>query len=165
MKNLKKELALLALLLWGLGVPAAQARHASSEDPVRGGGPLGLGVEFGYPGDWGIVGNLWLSYVDSLQPDVKFAGGQTILQMDYLWHNYHLFHVKSGALPIYIGLGGDIALTDPAAFGVRVPLGLSYVFGHSTPLDIYVQAVPTLWIATNDTSLHLYGNVGIRVYP
>ncbi len=166
MKGLKKRLLLLTVLLWAAGFSPAQARYQSSEDPVRGGGPFGLGVEFGYPGNWGVVGNLWLNYVDSLQPDVKFDnGGQTILQLDYLWHNYHLFHVASGALPFYIGVGGDLSLTDPAAVGARVPIGLDYIFGHRTPLDIYAQVVPTLWFISNTSTFDLYGNVGIRVYP
>lgn len=156
----------LLLSVLFLAVDGTFPRPAAAGDPVRGGGPFGIGVEYGYPGNWGVVGNLWLSYVDSLQPDVKFTdGGQSILQLDYLWHNYHLFHVRSGALPFYIGLGGDLTLTDPAVVGVRVPIGLSYIFGHGTPLDIYAQVVPTLWITTNDSSLHLFGNVGIRVYP
>jgi hypothetical protein len=155
---------LAVVFFLGLSVSTAQARHGEG-DPIRGGGPFGVGVEFGYPGDWGVVGKLWLSYVDALQPDVKFAGSEIILQLDYLWHNYHLFHVHSGSLPIYIGLGGDLSLTDPAAFGVRVPFGLSYIFGRQVPLDIYAQVVPTLWITTRDSAFHLYGNVGIRLYP
>lgn len=153
------------LLLLSLFSTQAQARHSGEDDPVSGGGPFGIGVEAGYPGNWGVVGKLWLSYRDALQPDIKFTDGASILQLDYLWHNYHLFHVRSGAMPIYIGLGGDLSLTNPAVFGVRVPFGLSYIFGHGTPLDIYAQVVPTLWLTNPDSSFDLYGNVGIRVYP
>jgi len=164
MKSIYRNWPFLLLLSFSL-CGSLQAKHVATADPVRGGGPFGIGVEFGYPGDWGVVGKLWLNYTEALQPDVKFQGSQAILQLDYLWHNYHLIHVHSGALPVYIGLGGDLALTNPAAFGIRAPVGLSYVFGHRTPLDIYAQVVPTLWIASGATGFDLFGNVGIRFYP
>lgn len=165
MKSFHRNI-LWVMLLSLLTLGTAQARRVATEDPVHGGGPFGVGVEIGYPGNWGIVGNLWLNYRDSLQPAVKFDdGGEAILQLDYLWHNFHLFHVSSGSLPVYIGLGGDLALTDPTAVGIRAPIGLSYIFGHRTPLDIYAQVVPTLWFASGSTLFHLYGNAGIRFYP
>lgn len=164
MKFFRGFLWLMALSF--LVFSTAQARRAAAEDPVHGGGPFGIGVEVGEPGNWGIVGNLWLSYVDSLQPAVKFDdGGNATLQLDYLWHNFHLFHVHSGALPIYIGLGGDLTLTDPTAVAIRAPIGISYIFGHRTPLDIYAQVVPTLWFASDTTLFHFYGDAGIRFYP
>jgi hypothetical protein len=153
----------LSVLL--LAFSGAGASRAVAGDPVRGGGPFGIGVEYGYPGDWGVVGKLWLSYSEALQPDVKFTGDRAILQLDYLWHNYNLFRVHSGAFPFYIGVGGDIALTDPAVFAARLPIGISYIFGHETPLDIYAQIVPTVWFFTRSSDFDLYGNVGIRVYP
>ena len=163
-KNFAKSLVLGLMLVgfWAI-VPL---KSGATADPVRGGGPFGLGVEVGYPGNWGVVGNLWIDYINSLQPAVKFdGGGQPILQLDYLWHNYHLIHVGSGALPFYIGIGGDLSLQSPTAVGVRVPIGLDYIFGHRTPLDIYAQVVPTLWFASNTSVFDLWGEIGARVYP
>lgn len=158
--HFKKMLFLAALVLGTMEYAFAAA------SPIQGGGPFGLGVEYGYPGTWGVVGNLWVSYKDSFQPAVKFEDdGQAILQLDYLWHNYHVFHVHSGEMPVYIGLGGDLTLTDPAELALRVPIGLSYIFGHGTPLDIYAQVVPTVWFDPDNATFHLYGNIGLRFYP
>jgi hypothetical protein len=163
MGRIFKTTALMGLTLV-LG--ALSSSPVKAADPVRGGGPFGLGVEVGYPGNWGVVGNLWIDYVNSLQPAVKFdGGGNAILQLDYLWHNYHILRPQSGALPFYIGLGGDLTLVNPASIGIRVPIGLSYIFGRHTPLDIYAQIVPTLWLSTNHSEFDCYGEVGARIYP
>src|ERR1039458_2248364 len=148
--------AFWCFILFGvLQAPPAQPRR--SAEPGYGGGPFGIGVELGYPGDWGIVGKLWLSPVDALQPDIKFTGGQSILQLDCLWHSFRTLHLRSGSLPFYIGMGGDLSLTDPAEFGLRVPLGLSYIFGRRTPRDIYAQIVPTFWITSGSRRSERFG--------
>ena len=112
-----KRLWLTLVFFLGLSVSTAQARHGEG-DPVRGGGPSVSASSSAIRGIGESSGNFG-SVTDALQPDVKFAGRDVILQLDYLWHNYHLFHVHSGSMPIYIGLGGDLSSTDPASFGVR----------------------------------------------
>ncbi len=58
-------------------------------------------------------GKIWVDRVNAFAPAVKFDdGGTAILQLDYLWHNFDIIHMKDtdGEMPLYIGLGGDLVL-------------------------------------------------------
>jgi len=138
-------------------------RPASS---ITGGGDFGLGLVVGAPGDWGVTGKYWVDPQDAFQGAVKLAGGATVLQLQYLWHDYNLIHPSQGAFPFYIGGGGDLALGGGnVALAGCLPIGISYLFQRkSAPLDIYVEVVPTLWFGTGGASLQIYGNLGSRFY-
>ncbi len=73
---------------------------------------------------------------------------------DYLWHPVVLTKAQAFELPLYIGVGGRFwdfgygcdrfgNCSDATAFGIRVPIGLSFDF-NNVPLDIYVQIGPTI---------------------
>ncbi len=146
------------------GSPGSQAQ--GTESPVTGGGDFGLGLVLGAPGDWGVTGKYWMDEKDAFQGAVKLDGGGTVLQFQYLWHDYDLIHPAQGAFPFYIGAGGDLALGGGAvAVAGCVPLGLDYLFRRrSLPLDIFVEVVPTLWFSGGGISLQIYGDVGSRFY-
>ena len=135
-------------------------------EPTRYGGNFGLGVEYGDPGNWGITGKIWIDRLNAFQGAVKIPGGAAILQLDYLWHDFDLIHMKKteGEWPFYIGVGGDLSLVSPAALGLRVPIGMSYIFDKkNVPVDIYLQLVPVLWL-NNNASLNLYPELGAHYY-
>jgi len=164
MRTLFKKMTLVSLLLLGLQ-PVLPGAHAD-EILTGASGPFGIGLVVGQPGNWGVIGNLWIDSINSLQPAIKFDdANQAILQLDYLWHRYDILRPQSGALPFYIGVGGDLTLENSAAVGVRVPLGISYQFPPSTPLDVFLQVVPTLWLSTGNNALYLYAEAGARLYP
>jgi tetratricopeptide (TPR) repeat protein len=133
---------------------------------ITGGGDFGLGLVLGAPGDWGVSGKYWMDAQDAFQGAVKFADGGTVLQFQYLWHDYNLIHPSQGAFPFYIGGGGDLALGGGGvALAGCLPIGLDYLFQRkSVPLDIFVEVVPTLWFGTGGVSLQLYANLGSRFY-
>lgn len=139
--------------------------QAAENSPIIGGGNFGIGLQFGGPGDWGASGKYWLDEKDAFQGAVKIGGG-TVLQLQYLWHDYDLIHPSQGAFPFYIGVGGDLGLGGGSvAVAGCVPVGLTYLFQKkSAPLDIFVEAVPTLWFFSGGTSFQIYGNVGARFY-
>ena len=71
---------------------------------------------------------------------------------DLLFHPFSLANTQAFELPFYVGIGGRIwtfkdsaiaAPNDATAFGVRVPLGVSFDF-NTIPLDTFAQFVPTL---------------------
>ncbi len=138
----------------------------SPASPVVGGGNFGLGLVVGGPGDWGATGKYWMDDKDAFQGAVKLAGGGTILQLQYLWHDYDLIHPAQGAFPFYVGVGGDLALGGGgAAVAGCVPVGITYLFQKkSAPIDLFVEVVPTLWIGTGGASLQIYANLGSRFY-
>lgn len=83
------------------------------------------------------------------------------LHADYLLHSW-FDDIEQGRLAFYYGLGGRIIFSDDANAGIRVPLGLNYVF-ETAPFDIFVEAVPILDL-TPDTEFAGNGAVGIRYY-
>jgi hypothetical protein len=90
------------------------------------------------------------------------------LQLDYLWHNFEMIHLRGngGEMPFYIGLGGDLVTGDSALFAGRLPIGLSYIFNkRDFPVDLFLQVVPTLWFYQDRTSFYLYTEGGIHIYP
>ena len=138
-------------------IAKAEELHSTND-----GGNFGLGFEVGDPGSWGVSGKFWVGRTMAFQPAVKFGNSSVILQLDYLLHNFNM----GDQMPIYIGLGGNMLLQNPTAFGGRVPVGVSYIFDKKNfPVDIYLQAVPTLWFFTASlTTFNVYGELGAHIY-
>jgi len=155
----------LAMLGWLFCVGCSYGD--SGYAPMEYGGNFGLGLELGDPGNWGITGKVWIDRRNAFQGAVKIPGGAAILQLDYLWHDFDLIHMKNGEgeWPFYIGVGGDLSLETPTAFAARLPVGISYIFNkRNVPVDIYLQLVPTLWFYTDRARFDLYPEVGAHYY-
>jgi hypothetical protein len=156
----------VGLMMAGIGLLPVCSRADEDYHPTRDGGNFGLGLELGDPGSWGVDGKLWLDSANAIQPAVKFNdGGPAILQLDYLWHDYDVVRVQQGALPFYIGVGGDLVLQTSVTFAARMPLGISYIFDkRNVPIDIYFQVVPTLWFYNTGATLDFYPELGAHIY-
>jgi hypothetical protein len=142
---------------------------------------FGLGLELGEP--TGITGKLFLGPDTALDfglGDIyhHYYGGDGLhLYADYLWHPVVLTSAEAFELPFYVGVGGRVWFFDYAcpggrcngaeAFGVRVPLGISFDF-NNVPLDIFIEAVPTLDFFRDYTNHSVYldidFSVGIRYW-
>ena len=142
---------LVGLVAAGVFLMPLKSQADSDYHPTNDGGNFGLGLEFGEPGSWGAAGKIWMDRVNAFAPAVKFdAGGTAILQLDYLWHNFDVIRMSdtAGEMPLYIGFGGDLLLQNMVQIAGRVPVGISYIFDkRNVPMDIYLQAVPTLWFS------------------
>lgn len=151
---------LLAALIF---VPVAAM---AGESPILGGGNVGLGLELGDPGAWGAVGKIWVDKENAFQPAIKLGDGTTLLQLDYLWHDYDVIHPNQGLMPLYFGVGGDLDLQGSVAVGARGVAGISYMFNKKeVPVDIYIQLAPEIWFYSGGVStFYLYGNLGSRYY-
>jgi hypothetical protein len=166
--DLRKVLS-VGLIVTGALFSPLSARADSDYHPTNDGGNFGLGLEVGQPGDWGITGKIWVDRVNAFQPAVKFdSGGDVILQLDYLWHNFDIIQMRdtAGEMPLYIGLGGDLLLQNTVQIAGRIPVGISYIFDkRNVPVDIYLQAVPTVWFFNDGvTSFDVYGELGAHYY-
>lgn len=160
---------LMGLILAGMFLLPVLAKADSDYHPTNDGGNFGLGLEFGEPGSWGVAGKIWVDRENAFAPALKFDdGGTAILQLDYLWHNFDIIHMRDtdGEMPLYIGLGGNLVLQNTVEFAGRIPVGISYIFDkRNVPVDIYLQAVPTLWFPTGgETTFDVYGEVGAHYY-
>jgi hypothetical protein len=65
-------------------------------------------------------------------------------------------------MPFYYGIGGRIKTSDDARIGVRVPLGLAYLF-QNVPVDIFLEVVPILDL-TPKTDFRINAALGARYF-
>ena len=126
---------------------------------------FGLGIIVGEP--TGLSGKLWLSKTSAIDGAVawSFEGEDAFhLHGDYLLHSFNLIRVDKGKLPLYYGIGGRIKFTedDDARVGLRIPVGLAYIFSGER-VDIFLEIVPLLDLVP-DTDFSLNGGIGVRYF-
>ncbi len=124
---------------------------------------FGLGFMLGEP--TGISFKKWTGSKTAIDGAVawSFSGQNSLhLHADYLIHRFDLIKVEKGRLPLYFGLGARLKLEDPTRFGVRIPVGVSYIF-EEIPIDIFFELVPIFDLAPA-TDFKIAGSIGIRYY-
>lgn len=123
---------------------------------------LGLGLVFGEP--TGLSAKLWTSDRTALDAAVAWSltGQWMHVQADLLMHNYDIFEVSEGALPLYYGLGAFLGLATELGLGARVPLGLDYQF-EGAPVDIFAELAPGISLLP-DIRFYLGGGIGVRYF-
>ncbi|MEA1912324.1 MAG: DUF3996 domain-containing protein [candidate division WOR-3 bacterium] len=149
MKKLSLVIILLAVLFCG-NAPAK-------------GGSFGLGVILGEP--TGLSFKSWTGSNTAIDGAAAWAfvnEGAVHLHVDYLFHNFSLIKVESGKFPVYFGLGGRVKLAKETRVGVRIPLGLEYIF-TGAPFDIFLEIVPLLDLIPS-TEFEVNGAIGIRYF-
>ncbi len=70
--------------------------------------------------------------------------------------------VDQGSLPFYYGIGGRLLLGNQAKLGVRIPVGLNYLFAND-PIGIFFEVAPVLDLVPS-TRFDVNGGIGIRYY-
>lgn len=155
--RISSSLFMLSVLMTLLLVPVNTSAQANQNNSRN----FGLGLMLGEP--TGVSVKSWFNHKSAF--DIGAAWSLTgrnealHLHADYLRHSW--FNNTDG-LAFYYGLGARVIFSEDATAGVRVPLGLNYVFG-SIPFDLFVEAVPILDIGI-DLELAGNGAVGIRYY-
>ena len=92
----------------------------------------------------------------------SFKGsGHLLLQADYVWHS-SLSRTSSGMFALYYGIGGRIIFSDDPNVGVRIPVGIDYIFSNA-PVDIFLEVVPVLDLIPS-TDFDLNGGIGVRFW-
>jgi hypothetical protein len=124
---------------------------------------FGMGLILGEP--TGLSAKLWTSSDNAFDFAAawSFKGdGNLLLQADYVWHFFELMPVPSGKLPLYIGIGGRVVLADDPSFGIRIPIGIDYMFADA-PIDVFLELVPILDLSP-ETDFGVGGGLGIRYW-
>ncbi len=142
----------LVILFMGLVLIAAAPKAQASS--------LGIGVIFSEP-PVGLSLKFWPG--GGLAFDAAFAWSEEHFRFhgDVLFHTRFHLQPDVGRLAFYYGLGvryqekGD-------QFGLRVPLGLSYMFNRPA-FEVFLEFVPTLDL-TPDTEFFAKFGVGLRIY-
>lgn len=124
---------------------------------------FGLGIIIGEP--TGVIFKYWTSKTTAF--DVagswSFVGENSFhMHVDYLYHSFDLFKVERGKLPVYYGIGARLSLQDRTRFGIRIPVGLSYMFDKA-PFDIFLEIGPVLDLVPA-TEFNVLGFIGFRYY-
>lgn len=124
---------------------------------------LGIGVILGEP--TGLSLKVWTKKTQAFDAALACSFGyrnSMHIHMDYLFHEFNSIKVEKGSLPFYYGIGARILIDDVASLGVRIPVGLTYLFENS-PVDIFLELVPVLNL-NPVTNFNLNGAVGARFY-
>lgn len=124
---------------------------------------FGLGIILGEP--TGISFKNWIGSRTAIDGGVAWSfynDNSLHLHADYLVHNFDIFKVKKGKLTLYYGIGGRVKTDKKSRVGVRIPVGINYVF-EKAPLDIFLELAPLLDLAPG-TEFGLSGGIGIRYY-
>lgn len=83
---------------------------------------------------------------------------------DYLWHRVIEDTEIGGSVPLYYGIGARLLLRDDddSKIGVRIPIGLDYLFDGGR-FDVFVEIAP-IFNFVPETEFDLSGGVGARFY-
>lgn len=148
----------LVLLVVSVGSWAVPVAAAGSADT----GTWELGVILGEP--TGLSAKYWMSRANALDFGAawSFEGeGNLHLHCDYLYHNYEIFKVEEGSLPLYFGIGGRVRFEDEdSRLGLRLVLGLEYLVA-AYPMSVFFEVAPIVDIAP-ETEASINGGLGIR---
>lgn len=149
MKKIKYAIILFSLIF----ITSLHAQH-------RG---IGLGIIVGEP--TGISFKYWTSSTTAFDAALAWSfidEGAFHIHADYLLHSFYLITVPEGKLPFYYGIGGRLKTSGDTRFGVRVPVGLDYLF-QTTPIDIFLEVVPILDL-TPKTDFKINAALGARYF-
>ncbi len=149
---MKRSRIALALL-----IPALIAAKPAAADDV------GLGIRLGEP--TGFSGKFWTSRNNAVDVAASWSlhhNEDFQVSGDFVHHDYGVFDVDDGALGVYYGIGGRMLLRDRGddRLGLRVPLGLSYLF-PSRNVELFTEVAPTIDI-TPDTDGDIQGVFGVH---
>lgn len=154
---MKKTLILAVGLLMCVSFSTATAGSNNSG--------FGLGIMLGEPS--GLSGKLWTGGVTAFDFGLAWSTGNNsgmALHADYLLHKMDMINVDKGALPFYYGIGFRYRDRDNSDdnFGIRVPLGLDYLFAQSA-FDVFFEVVPILDLSP-DTDFKFNVAIGGRYF-
>ena len=124
---------------------------------------FGAGVIFGT--QTGLSLKLWTGETTAIAAGMSWSfvdQGYFNIHADMLIHRFNLIPVNEGELPIYFGLGLKLGFGNDVKIGIRVPIGLDYMF-DTVPIDIFVEIAPGLQL-TPATAFDLDGGLGARYY-
>ena len=124
---------------------------------------VGLGIIVGEP--TGFSFKYWTSSTTAFDASLAWSligEGAFHIHADYIIHSFNLIRVPEGKLPFYYGIGARLKTSGDTRLGVRVPLGLAYLF-QNAPVDIFLEIVPILDL-TPKTDFKINAALGARYF-
>jgi hypothetical protein len=145
---------LIAVFFGGLLLPMSMMAQDSG---------IGLGVILGQP--TGVSFKAWTARNQAVDVAVAWAFDReeaVHVHADYLFHDFRLFRVEKGQFVLYYGIGGRIKAESRTRFGIRIPIGLSYLF-EDAPVELFFELGPIMDLAPS-TLFRMTTGVGVRYY-
>lgn len=110
---------------------------------------FGLGLMLGEPS--GLNAKLWTGSRTALGGGVAWSNQEhsgITANVDFVWHVHNMVDLDRDILPFYYGVGVRYRSLDDGEdiFGVRIPLGLNYLFAGS-PFDLFFELAPVIDLA------------------
>jgi len=95
--------------------------------------PNGLSAKFWMSRETAID---WFSEWDTTNKHFQFHA-------DYLTHDFQQFEMEGATMPMYFGFGLRLRTTETSAtqIGIRIPIGVSYLWGIA-PIDFFAEVGP-----------------------
>jgi hypothetical protein len=127
---------------------------------------IGIGIIAGEP--TGISLKSWTDNTHAIDGAIALSLSDSDafqVHADYLIHNFSSLNTSEmkGSTPWYYGLGGRLrSRSGDTHFGVRVPVGINYLFADS-PFDFFAEVAPVIDIAPK-AALDLNGAIGLRFF-
>jgi hypothetical protein len=152
--------AALGILLW---TPLTSFAAAGRTHPGQA-NDFGIGAIIGSP--TGLTAKYWYNRHNAVDATLgwNFSGpDQVQINADHLWHvELESLKVPQGRLPAYVGIGLRVLAGNDSEAGIRIPLGLSYLFAY-IPLEAFAEIAPVVKFAP-DTGGDVDGGIGLRFY-
>ena len=126
---------------------ANETTTVASTSPVnRTGGKFGAGLILGEP--TGASLKYWLNNTMAVDGAIGWSFYHETdlhLHSDVIWHKFDLIPVPQGRLPVYFGVGARWKIRDNGSdnVGIRLPVGLSYIFDNA-PVDVFFEVAPVI---------------------
>jgi hypothetical protein len=149
---MKKTISILFIVILILPV------FASAQDSG-----VGLGVILGDPSGVSFKG--WTGSYSAVDIAIAWSFEHEDafhVHLDYLLHSFNLFNIEKGDLVLFYGVGGRLKAEEKSRVGVRIPVGLTYLF-ENDPLELFFELGPILDLAPR-TDFRMTGGLGIRYY-
>ena len=126
---------------------------------------FGIGAIFGEP--TGVSGKFWINEnmaIDGVVGWGFYEESEFYTHADVLWHLWDVIPVSRGRMPIYFGVGPRLKVREHEddRFGVRFPVGVSYMFDNA-PVDIFFEVAPILDLSPNTHGAFTAG-IGVRYW-
>lgn len=129
-------------------------------------GLLGNEVSMGMatPAPSGLSFKYWTSRETAIDLFSQWDSGRRFVEThaDFLTHDFQQFEIEGATMPLYYGFGVRMrtSKTSSAHFGVRIPIGVSYLWA-TAPLDIFGEIAPRANIIPS-TNFALDMMIGLR---
>ncbi|NLG19637.1 MAG: hypothetical protein GX556_20140 [Fibrobacter sp.] len=118
-----------------------------------------VGVILGEPS--GLSAKYWFTEKSAVNAAAGWSFREFSLDLSADYH-YHYFwpEIDPGQLPVFFGLGATLQIADNSFLGVRIPVGVEYLF-EGPPLSAFVEIVPEMTVIP-ETNWTLAGGLGLR---